>query len=428
MACTPLAIDGDFVASALDFVDCQARGIGAGGYQALAAPGSIMSLALTGLLTLFVAGYGFRMLMGETPSVRDGVAAFAKIAFVLALATAWGPYRTLVYDVTMRGPAELAGTIGAASGIPGPGELIERLGLVDKALVELNDLGSGRRGSGQEDTRGRQVIGSDRVIVEATQGKPNPFEPFAFGAARIFFLTGAIGSIGAVRLVAGVLLALGPLFIAFLLFDATRGLFVGWVRGLAGAFLGSIAVSLLLAAQLAACETWIADLLTRRLADEPIAGAAVELVVATIVFDLLLIAGLAASIRVAAGFRLPDWQRSPVPVRSEANDDRILRGTGMTSPLPAVEPRSRATAVANGVAAMQRREQAAATGERGAASDGNRARSAGGGSRAAIALAGRNGRGAVDMLPSGATPLGHTFQRRSHGRVSASADRRDSRS
>ena len=34
-----------------------------------------------------------------------------------------------------------------------------------------------------------------------------------------------------VRLIAGLLLALGPFFVAFLLFDGTRGLFEGWVRG-----------------------------------------------------------------------------------------------------------------------------------------------------------------------------------------------------
>ena len=37
---------------------------------------------------------------------------------------------------------------------------------------------------------------------------------------------------------AGLLLALGPLFAIFLLFEGTRGLFEGWVRGLAGAALG----------------------------------------------------------------------------------------------------------------------------------------------------------------------------------------------
>ena len=84
---------------------------------------------LTGLLTLFVALLGYRMLFGQTPAVRDGVLALVKIGIVLALATSWTAYRTLIYDVALRGPAELAADIGRPAALPGAGGgLVDRLG------------------------------------------------------------------------------------------------------------------------------------------------------------------------------------------------------------------------------------------------------------------------------------------------------------
>ena len=68
------------------------------------------------------------------------------------------------------------------------------------------------------------------------------------------------------RLVAGLLLALGPFFIAFLLFDGTRGLFEGWLRVLGGAALGALGTAIVLGVELALLEPWLADLLACRLA------------------------------------------------------------------------------------------------------------------------------------------------------------------
>lgn len=427
MACPPLrtGIDGGFVQASLAFVDCQARTLGALGYQALAAPGSIVSLALTVLLTLFVAGFGFRMLMGETPGVRDGVMAVAKIGFVLALATAWGPYRTLVYDVVVAGPAELVAAIGAPAGLPGStGDLAARLDLVDRALIQLNDLGLGRAGVGEQAMRNRQVVGSTQVIVEPAQGNPNPVEPYAFALGRILFLIGAVGAFGAVRLIAGLLLALGPLFVALALFDTTRGLFEGWVRALVATILGTVAVAVLLASELAMVEGWIAELLTQRLANAPIFGAAIELVVVTIVFDLILVAGLVAVALLANGFRLP--VRIAPPVRSLAPADA---GTA-PRPLPVhgapAEARSRAGAVVDGIAAVQRREaQARPPADRAPGRAADAPATLG---RAAM-LAGSGALGHDTDRSGGrfdAAPLGRTHQRRS--RTSSSAARRDRRS
>ncbi|WP_204275443.1 hypothetical protein, partial [Enterobacter hormaechei] len=86
---------------------------------------------------------------------------------------------------------------------------------VDNALIALNGLGTGPNGIA---TRARTDANGQPVAV--TEANPEPASivgPFALGTARVTFLTATIAAYASVRLVAGLLLALGPLFIALLL-------------------------------------------------------------------------------------------------------------------------------------------------------------------------------------------------------------------
>ncbi|HEY5712566.1 MAG TPA: type IV secretion system protein [Allosphingosinicella sp.] len=409
MVCIPSPPDAGFLRSMIDFIDCQAQTIGARGYAALGAQGSSLSLVLTGLLVLFVALFGYRMLFGHTPSVRDGVLALVKIGVVLALATAWPAYRTLVYDVALKGPAELSGAIGGASGLPGAtGGLVNRLDYTDRAFVALEIAGPGPI-----------VYGAPPGTVQGA-GIPPPiipgFDVLALGSARVLYLVGVLGALAAVRLVAGLMLALGPFFIAFLLFDSTRGLFEGWIRVLGGAFLGALGIAVVLGVELALLEPWLTDLLARRAASIPIPGAPTELLVVSLVFTLALLAILIAAARLAFGFRMPTvWRTAP------AQFLEVVRGGETRVPLLAREGggeapaagRSRAAMVVDAVAASQRREallREAAAGR---------------------AAAGAPGRGAPRHIlerevPAPATvPIGQSFRRRTRSRISPGAGRRD---
>src|SRR3546814_12144923 len=88
--CDSIPSPESFAPSVLRFLDCQAQLIGAEGYRALAAPGSTASVLLTGMITLLIAFFGYRMLLGHTPTVREGVLTFVKIGLVLVLATKIG--------------------------------------------------------------------------------------------------------------------------------------------------------------------------------------------------------------------------------------------------------------------------------------------------------------------------------------------------
>lgn len=249
MAC-PAIITGDaFVTRVLTHIDCQAQLLGSYGYQALGQPGSPASTLMTGLLTLFVALWGIRLLLGPGPNARDVVIDVLKVGIVLTLAFSWPAFRTLIHDVVMTGPAELAASMstpGLASSAAG---FVERLQAVDDGLVSLTELGTGRRSG--EFLDGSAVGGTfDGTALE---------DRSALGWARLVFLSGLIGSLVLLRVLAGLLLALAPLAAGMLLFEATRGLFAGWLRGLLMMLLGSVAITFVLAIELAMLEPLIAD-------------------------------------------------------------------------------------------------------------------------------------------------------------------------
>ena len=394
MSCPPLPIDGGYLSAILAFVDCQAQSLGANGYQALAAPGSTFSLVLAALITIFVALHGYHMMLGQVPSIREGVLAFVKIGIVLVLATSWPPFQTLVYNTVFKGPAELTASIGGASGLPGAqGGMVARLEATDRMLASLAAEGSGAPQNQQQ----------------AAERAPPVLPGFdALALSRIFYLGGVVGAFASVRIIAGLLLALAPFFIAFLLFDATRGLFEGWLRALLGAALGALGIAIVLGVELALLESWLATILAARAANVSVPNAPVELLVTTGIFTLVLAAMLWALARVAMGFRFPAvwrWATNVIaPHRTQQPGEQQASATGSNEPVVA---RSRAIAIADAVAANQRRE-GGAPGIAGQVA-----------TRVPVSAMSR------DQAPAAASPLGHTFRRRTVNRVSASAGRRD---
>lgn len=394
-----------FVSGLIDYIDCQTQAIGMGGYQALAAPGSILSVLFTGLLTTFIALFGYRMLLGQTPGVRDGILAAAKVGIVLTLAFSWPVYRTLIYDVTLRAPAEFAAAIGRPAGLPGAdGGLVARLDYADRAFVTLGEFGTG---VGLVAPIGAINPGA------TTRQSVSPFDPFALGAARLSYLAGALGMLAAMRLIAGLLLALGPLFVAFLLFEGTRGLFEGWLRALLGSALGALATAVVLGVELALLEPRLAELVAWRAAGYAIPGAPVELFATTLIFSIANLVIVVAIWRVTVGLGLPaSWRAAPGQlVEAMRGREANLPIMAHDAPTVSVE-RSRAVRVAEAVAVAQRRETL-----RG-----------GTGYEAQPRSAQPHAKTSDEAARTGRLPLAQEHRRRTRSRVSASARRRDTSS
>ncbi|MEH3098727.1 type IV secretion system protein [Sphingomonas adhaesiva] len=401
MACFAAPTSDRFISPLLGYLDCQALTLGSSGYQALAAPGSSVSLMLGAMLAILIAIIGYRMLLGETPVLRDGVTIFVRIGVVLAFTSSWPAYRTVVYDVVLRAPADLAAEIGGSAQLPGTtGGLVGRLDQLDQTFRTLAIYGVGV---------------PTRSQVEEAQGVAPPlfasFDSFALGAGRVAFLIGSVGAFALLRLGAGLLLALGPLFIAFLLFDATRGLFVGWLRALIGIALGSVAASLVLGVQLGVFEPWLAGLAAQRAAGQGIPNAATSVLAASLIFAFALFALIAVVARLASAWHLPlgRFGMAGGGAERDASSGRTSTGNDTIAQRATTDNRSRAAAVADHMAATIRREAQGPAGQR------------------VITIAGDRGSAdpaATASPSSSAVPLGRSF-RRTKTRTSISAGARD---
>ncbi len=397
MAC-PAILTGDaFLTRIIGNIDCQSQLVGSLGWQALGQPGSIAASMMAGLLTLFVALFAIRLLFGSTPGARDIVLEVLKVGIVLTLAFSWPAFRTLIYDVVNEGPAEIATTITAPVRAGDETPFLARLQTVDNAMVRLTELGTGRQTGAFIDSK--EPGGTFRGTALQDES--------ALGNARLIWLAGVIGAFALLRLAGGLLLALGPLAAGMLLFEATRGLFTGWLRGLVLALLGTIAETLVLAVEVEVLAPWLTDALHVRTLGYATPSAPTELFAMTLAFTLVQFAmiWLVAKVAFARGWiSLPSFEN----VRSESAASAMAQ---RSEPRLAVVE-GRAQRIADGLEIQLRREESARS-ERtqirtllanGSESSGN---ASGGGSRI----------GSADRLGSS--------WRRTHNRGSMAARRRD---
>ena len=395
--CPAVPPSAGLIGSMTGYIDCQAQMLGSGAWQALATPGSTLMIVLTGFLTILIGLIGYNLLLGQSMTVRGGTLAFVKIGAVFALATSWPAYRALVYDLVTAGPGQLVAEIGPRAGVVGSdGTLVQRLDLADQAMAQLAILGPGN-----------PPAGTNAQLPPAPFGG---FDAFALGGSRILFELTAVASLGLVRIVAGLMLALGPFFIAFLMFENTRSLFEGWIRVLGGAALAAVGVSIALGLELALLEPWLGNVLARRMAGEALPTVSTELFVIACLFAIITAAALYGCARVIGAFRLAPLLRM-VPMLSERGKGGAIPPGNLVMRETEQAERSRAATVANVLAATSRRERG----------------------ELALSLGGMPAAASRRLLFSASkesaymtAPVGRAFTRRTHSRVSGVAARRDS--
>ena len=114
-----------------------------------------------------------------------------------------------------------------------------------------------------------------------------------------------LGLILTAKIVLGLLLALGPLFVAFLLFDSTRGIFEGWLRAALGFAFLPMFTSLALVVQLTLVAPHLAALADMVASGKPNLPAATAVLILTLVAAMVSFAGVVGLFIVALGFKLP---------------------------------------------------------------------------------------------------------------------------
>lgn len=215
--CEPLAASAATgVAPALRAVDCLANQTTAAAFARLFGGNGALTPALTILLTLYIAFFAVSLLTGRS---RIGISALTPkmmtLGLVLTFATSWIAYQSVIWNLAIGGPDQIAGAI---TGAPGPATKIfaDRIDLIFAAITEVaTSSGQSSQGAG----------------AGITSGSFTPANVMWLGA--LLLLLGTVGVLVTARITLAVLLAVGPVFVVLGLFSGTRGLTAGWIRALA---------------------------------------------------------------------------------------------------------------------------------------------------------------------------------------------------
>jgi len=338
--CAAPGYDLGLINGLLNSVDCNARAMSEAGYGALAQANSPAASILTAMLTLYIAFIGYRMLLGRSPiRVGDLTISVFKIAVVIALATSWPIYQKLIFDTLFVGPEQLAALV---------------LGGVDAP--------DGESYAGLQAAFDRmQTAAAFFARISLPSVSPfmggAPFAAFAMNSAAYLMLLGTLGLVLVAKIMLGLLLAFGPVFIAFFLFDATRGLFVGWLRAAIAFALLPIIAQLALVIQLVSVEPQLARLAAMGASGDVDLPAATATFILTLITTGVSLAGVIGVGIIATALKLPGRTNptSANPAEAAANTQASNRETRMwESEARRVEPR--VAAIAAAAAAMERRE------------------------------------------------------------------------
>lgn len=289
-ACPAPAVDAPLVRSLLGVTDCHVREFVHAGYGSLfQAGGGGLSDVLTALMTLFVALIGYQLMLGRMELRIGEVTLLAvKLGGVLIFATQWEHYQALVFGALFDGPAQIATQMLRSVGSDAGGDVFDGL---QRAFDALSGASSGY--AQHAPLQASPLLGGAG------------FAALALNASASLLLLSSLGVILASKIVLGVLLATGPIFLALLLFETTKGLFEGWLRAALAFAFAPLAVTFLLAVILAMLEPSLAQLAELR--DKPGASLAPAYGIFTLVLVFSAVsAGLvAASGVIFGGFKLP---------------------------------------------------------------------------------------------------------------------------
>lgn len=304
LVCAPPAVDR-FATRLLAETDCQAMGIVERGYAALAQPGGSVAAALTGLMVIAVAFFGYRLLLGRGLALTDAVSLTVKLGVVLMLATSWASWQALAFDGVARAPTQIASDMLVGIGSPPPIESLE------DALDNLTAATAGYRS--------RAGIASPLVGGPAAAGA-------VLNISAILITLSTIGILIAAKVVLAILLAIAPAMAGFILFDATRGVALGWLTAIVAMAISPAFALLVAAIEFAILKPMIARLMAEQAAGSFENAAVMPIGLVTIVFLIALLFALRSGAQIARGLMRPSTGTTIVEsktVLNAATTDRV---------------------------------------------------------------------------------------------------------
>ena len=195
---------GNGVAASLHGVDCAAGQMAEAAFGRLFGTHGALLPALTILLTIYVALFAFALITGRSRiGINSMTSRLVTMGLVLTFATSWIAYQSVVWNLATGAPNELAAIL---TGTPGNATDVfaAKIDVVFQALVQASN---GQSADSAFSPPGLLWLGGTLILL------------------------GTVGILATSRIALAVLLALGPVFVILALFQGTRGLFTGWLKG-----------------------------------------------------------------------------------------------------------------------------------------------------------------------------------------------------
>lgn len=231
-------------------IDCFVRGDASANFARFVGAGSTFGIVLTIAMTLYVALIGYRLMFGASGlTLRDWAPRMVLLGGVMAMTTSWSSYQVLVYDLLTDGPAQIA-----AWANPRAGTQIDAMARVDTLsgrLLDIADAWSRSAQIAEADAAQADISAAANTLDNKSDAATSAardavatkvFSPTTIIAPRgglgpnmllmsaLLLLLASAGVLAVAKVLLALMLMVGPLFIAMALFEATRGLSIGWAR------------------------------------------------------------------------------------------------------------------------------------------------------------------------------------------------------
>jgi type IV secretion system protein VirB6 len=347
-ACPVPGPDDPLVRSLLGVVDCNVQNLVQTGYGTIFASSGAFASVLTVLLTLYIALVGYQLLLGRSQlNITDFAMTAVKLGAVVALATQWGTYQTVVYQGLFFGPQQIANVVLHAFRANGNGFTGDVFDGLQRAFTDLTAFSPATPPGAPAVAAapaGSVAAGSGQLSTLLNKGG---FDSLLLLGSAVVLLISSLGVLLASKIILGILLALGPIFIAMLLFDTTRGIFEGWLRTAIAFAFAPIIVTLMLGVALTLLEPWLEQVETMRDSNTYIPGVAFGVLILVLVFAGVAMGLVGAAAGIAGGFRLPGARNRAVQGAGAVTTNTAAREA-------ALQPR--AERVAASIAAQSQRD------------------------------------------------------------------------
>ncbi len=314
-ACPVPGPQDPLVQALLATTDCHVQTLVRAGYGSLFEASGPYATVLTALLTVYVGLLGYRLLLGRSQlNVSDFALSAVKIGVVVALTTQWGSYQTVVYRFLFDAPRQIGDVLlhglvshGAAQG----GDVFEGL---QRAFDDLTAFAPAQPPGAAAPAAVPALAAAAPSATALGAGGASPvggllsksgYDSLLLLFSAVVLLLSTLGVLLASKIVLGMLLALGPIFIAAFLFDSTRGVFEGWLRASLGFAFAPLAVTVLLGLVLSLLGPSLDAIETMRDTNTYIPGVAFAVLVLVLVFAAVAVGLVIAAGVVAGGFKLP---------------------------------------------------------------------------------------------------------------------------